>query len=316
MRFIFIDPGWLCQDVLGKALIPESFPIAHKAATGSQISEEALEMKFAEHIDKSDIPVIIDMLQHFDLCYRLPGNNSILKFPAFITETLDKNLWQPDGRYICYSGRHLVSTEETDTFPPGFFSRLQVLVSRVLRQDIIHHFKGSFLVDAGSRQCLASIDLKSTAISIIGRAEEKDASACIGLMDLIQNQIAALVKDVCPTLFITLQIPSSSDLKLHFVQPHYYSIREIVSGRSLLINPVTKASDSVTNLLYLGDEEYRRTHSGKQTKIAYIPDEIIQKVQELLSDGESVRCVCVCVIGMGMGLWYTFLQQKFIFYRY
>ncbi len=288
MRFIFIDPGWLCQDVLGKALAPENFSNAYKPI-GSQISEEALEIKLAEHVDKSDIPVIIEMLQHFDLCYRLPSSSTILKFPAFISEPLDASLWQPNDRYTCYSGRHLSSTEEIDSFPPGFFSRLQVLVSRVLRQETMHHFKGSFIIDAATRQCLASIDVQSTAITVIGRCEKKDASGCMNLMDLVQNQIAALVKDVCPTLFITLQIPSSRDLKIHFVQPHYYSIREIVSGRSILMNPVTKASDSVTDLLYLGDEDYRKSHTGKQTKIAYIPDEILEKVQELLNDGKSVR---------------------------
>ena len=288
VRFIFIDPGWLCQDVLGKALAPESFPLVHKAID-SQVSEESLEMNLAEHIDKSDIPVIIEMLQHFDLCYRLPGKPEILKFPAFITEPLDQSLWKPDAdRFTCYSGRHLVSTEEIDTFPPGFFSRLQVVVSRILWQETIHHYKDSFLIDRGSRQCLARIDEQSTAISIIGRAENKDTSLCLGLMDHVQNQVAALVKDVCPTLFTTLMIPSSSDLKVHRAQPHYYSIREIVSGSSLLINPVTKRPDSVSDLLYLGDDEFRRTHSGKQTKIAYIPEEIIGNVQELLSDGDSV----------------------------
>jgi len=289
VRFIFIDPGWLCQDVLGKALAPESFPLVHKAID-PEVSEESLERILAEHIDKSDIPVIIEMLQHFDLCYRLPGANSgNLKFPAFITDALDPSLWKQDAdRFTCYSGRHLVSTEKIDTFPPGFFSRLQVLVSRILRHETVHHFKDSFLIDGSTRQCLATIDEHSTAITIIGRAENKDTSLCLGLMDHVQNQVAALVKDVCPTLFITLQIPSSSDLKVHCAQPHYYSIREIVSGSSLLINPITNRPDSVSDLLYLGNEEFRRTHSGKQTKIAYIPEEIIEKVQELLSDGDCV----------------------------
>lgn len=291
-RFIFIDPGWLCQDVLGKALAPESFPVSQIASIGSaQISEENLQKKFAEHIDKNDFPVIIDMLQCFDLCYRHHGNSTILEFPAFIKHPLDLKMWKPDARFSCYSGRHLISTEEIDTFPPGFFSRVQVLISRTLKQETVYHYKDSFVINAGTYQCLVEIDVRATAISIIGRTDRANTTACMGLMDIVQGQVASLVKDVCPTLFINLEIPSSSDLKLHYVQPHYYSIHEIVAGKSVMINPVTKVTETVTDLLYMGDEEYRRTRTGKLTKIAYIPDEIIQSVQELLSSGEAGEAV-------------------------
>ena len=288
-RFIFIDPGWLCQDVLGKALAPESFPVVQIASIGSaQISEVDLQKKFAQHIDKNDFPVIISMLQYFDLCYRLHSDNTMLEFPVFIKHPLDPSLWKPDNKFTCYSGRHLVSTEETDLFPPGFFPRLQVVISRALKQATVYHFKDSFLIDAGTRQCLVQIAVHATAVNIVGRTERVDTIACIGLMDLVQGQVAALVKDICPTLFTNLKIPSSSDLKLHRVRPHYYSIHEIVAGDSFLINPTTEVTESVTDLLYMGDEEYSRNHAGLLTKIAYIPDRIICGVQELLGNGESV----------------------------
>lgn len=293
-QYIFIDPGWLCQDVLGKALAPETFPVA--SIGSAQISEEDLQKKFAEHIDKSDFPVIINMLQCFDLCYRLHRNNTMLEFPIFIKHPLDQSLWMPCEKFTCYSGRHLISTEETDKFPPGFFSRLQVLISRALKQDTVYHFKDSFLIDASTHQCLVQITMRATAISIIGRAERVDTIACMGLMDLVQGQVAALVKDVCPTLFTNLMIPSSSDLKYHYIHPHSYSIHEIVAGSAAMINPKTHVTETVTDLLYMGDEEYRRTHAGKLTKIAYIPDDIVRKVQELLLDGEAVRYTTCCTV--------------------
>ena len=232
------------------------------------------------------------MLQYFDLCYRQHGNSMILVFPVFIKHPLDQNLWKPNEKFSHYSGRQLISTEETDMFPPGFFSRLQVLISRALKQNTVYHFKDCFLVEASMYQCLVQITKLGTAISIIGRTGKADTVACMGLMDLIQGQVAVLVKDFCPTLFTNLMIPSSSDLKLHYPHPHYYHIHEIVDGKSVMINPITKATETISDLLYMGNEEYHRTHAGKLTKIAYIPDEIIQSLQELLQDGEAVGYIC------------------------
>lgn len=291
INYVFIDPGWLCQDVLGKALAPQSFPVARIASIGSaQISEEVLKSLFSEHIDQKDIPVIIDLLQHFDLCYRLKDNQTF-EFPAFIENPLDPTLWKVEEKFVGYSGRHLVCKEETDSFPPGFFSRVQVLMSRALMHEEIYHFKRSFIIDAGSHQCLIQINLPSTSINLIGRTEKMNAHACIQLLDQIQSQIASLIRDVCPTIFIDLMIPSSTDLKLHYVEPQYYSIHEIVAGEAenkLIVNTVTDARETVTDLLYMGDVEYQASHGGKQTKVAYIPREIISQVQELLKDGETV----------------------------
>ena len=290
-NFVFIDPGWLCQDVLGKALAPETFPVAQIASIGSaQIPEETLRLKFSEHTDTKDISVIIDLLQHFDLCYRLKDSHTF-EFPAFIESHLDYDLWKIDPQFTSYSGRHLVCTDETDSFPPGFFSRLQVWISRCLKQEKIIHFKGSFIIDAVYYQCLVQTNVSSTAISIIGRTKETSTHACMQLLDLIQNQIASLIREVCPTIFIDLMIPSSVDLKHHHVEPHYYSIHDVFAGDSnkrMVTNSVTQCTETITDLLYMGDKEYQLSHGGKQTKVAFIPMEIIMKVQELLSDGDKV----------------------------
>lgn len=242
-----------------------------------------------DHADEKDIPVIIELLQHFDLCYR--GKvSSIFEFPAFIERPLDRSLWKSESHFTGYSGRHLVCTEETDTFPPGFFSRLQVLISRVLTQEKIHHFKGSSVVDALSYQCLVQISPSNSAIDLIGRSGKLFVQECIQLLDLVQSQIAYLNREVCPTIFLDLLIPSSTDLKRH-VQPRYFSIHEIVSGMSMEANIPTGINESVADLLYLGDEEYQETQEGKQTKVAYIPMETILPVQELLSDGDTVSII-------------------------
>lgn len=289
-NFVFIDPGWLCQEVLGRALAPESFPASSRiASVGSvEISEDILRAKFKEHIDDENLHVIVELLQHFDLCYRLKGTD-VFEFPALIESTLDPKLWKPESNFTQYCGRHLISMEETDSFPPGFFSRLQVSVSTASMTEKIHHFKGSFVIDAISYQCLVYVNSSSTSITLTGRSEKEHVQDALQLLDSVQSHIGGLVRNVCPTLFLKLMIPSSVDLKNH-IDPHYYSIHEIVAGRSdmKMVANSFGVKETITDLLYMGDEEYRRTHEGKQTKVAYIPTETILQVQELLSDGDTV----------------------------
>lgn len=267
-------------------MAPESFPVSQIASVGSvTIPEEILRDAFAKHVGEKHVSVIIDLLQHFGLCYCLRGSNRLFEFPTYLKDPLDSFRWKPEPQFTRYSGRHLVCTDETDTFPPGFFSRLQVLISRALQQEQIYHFKGSILIDALSHQCLVEINSSSTSISLIGRAEESYVQNCIQLLDVAQIQIASLIRNVCPTIFLELKIPNSVDLKRH-VKPEYYSIHEIVSSNSDA--KTTDGRQSITDLLYMGDENYRREHQGKNTKLAYMPLEIILQVQELLNDGETV----------------------------
>ena len=279
--------------MLGKALAPESFPVAHITREGSSyITEDVLRARFAEHIDKKHFPVILDLLQNFDLCHRSKDTGLFL-FPSFITETLDPQKWksEPD-RFVAYIGRHLVCTDETDAFPPGFFSRLQVQVSGQLRQVDLFLGKGSFLVEGGSHQCLVRVNSHNTAIEIIGRTATGHSHSCIQLMDSIQTNIAHLVRMACPTVFLNFQVFSSSDLKAHKSDPHRYKMSEVIAADSsgkMVTNAVTLFPESPVDLLFCGDERLKKNCSGKNTKLAYLPEEIIEKIQELLEDGDKVR---------------------------
>jgi hypothetical protein len=287
-NFVFIDPGWLCQEVLGKALAPESFPAATIAPVGSfQISEEVLRAKFMEHIDEDNIHVIVEVLQHFELCYRLRGGH-VFEFPALIEAKLDPMMWKPESNFSKYCGRLLICTEETDSFPPGFFSRLQVSISTASVNET-HHFKSSFIIDAFSYQCLVQMDLSNTSVILTVRSGKEYVQDAIQLLDTVQGHIGALIRNVCPTLFLKLMIPSSVDLENH-IKPHYYSIHEIVARGSdmKMVAGNFGTKETIADLLYMGDEDYMRAHQGKQTKVAYIPTEIILQVQELLNDGDTV----------------------------
>ena len=288
---MFIDPGWLCQDVLGKALAPDSFPVSQIASFGSaEITEQALQQKFTEHVDKQHIPIILQLLQHFELCHRV-GDRDVYEFPCYIQSPLNPELWKPERRFVAYAGRHFECTDETDSFPPGFFYRLQVQVSGFFKQETPMHFKGGFIVDALTHQCLVTISEQSTSITLMGRTEKGHSHNCIRLMDNIQTIIAELTRDMCPTIFLDLKILSSSDLCQHRPRPHKYTIHTVIAALTsdeIVTNMVSNCHESATDLLFLGDKTVQESRSGLQMKVSYIPEEVIVKVQELLQDGEKV----------------------------
>ena len=290
-KYVFVDPGWLCQDVLGKTLAPGNFPVAHIATTRStQISEEILQSMFTKPIDQNHIPIIIELLQYFEICHR-HKSSGLYEFPSFITDALERKLWKHEQRFVAYCGRRHVCADVTDAFPPGFFPRLQVQVSGAFLQEKLFLFKGSFIVDVADHQCLVSINANSTFIDLICRTQVGSARSCLLLVDTIQNMIANLIRDFCPTIFLHLRILSCSDLILHRNEPHSYPVNEVISLNSKgesITNQVTNAHETLVDLLYLGDVSLQKSQSGKNMKVAYIPEDIISKIQELLEDDDKV----------------------------
>lgn len=304
---IIIDPAWLCKDVLGQALAPGSFSKAKASLSrvGShEISKDIVQAKLSQFLDHQHIDIIIQLLRDFDICHYHRDTDTLF-FPAFLMEELDPSLWTRDARYQSYIGRRLVCSDVTDSFPPGFFSRLQVQVLNSLRSERVHVFRGSFIVEGSGFQCLVSIGVppKSTGpgtphqrgtlhyrscVTIQARATDGHLFSCCQNLDLIQTMIAQLVRVACPTIFLDLLVLSSSDLKAHSPNPHAYTIFEVISAESSgneVVNEVTGFRDSPLDLLYLGDESVRKTSTGRHTKVAYLSEDIIQRIEVLLEDG-------------------------------
>lgn len=300
VNYVFIDPAWLCQDVLGKSLAPGNFPVSRIASIGSsQISPGILKEKFAEHIDAEQIPIIIDLLQQFDLC-RYLKETEVYEFPALITTRLDNHAWTPNSKFISYCGRKLVCTDDTDSFPPGFFPRVQVKVSSFLKQENVLLFNGSLVVVAEGYQCLIQINDYSTSIDLIGRITTGYSNNCSQLLDQIHGVFSKLIREVCPTIFLQLSIISSSDLKSHHTPPHTYTIGDVIAADRaghMVTNTRSNVDESVTELLYFGDKQLQKANSGRKTKVAYIPDDVIDEIQNLLQRGPKV---CVGSYGGGV----------------
>lgn len=306
---IVIDPAWLCKDVLGQALAPGNFPKAKASLSGigsHEIPREVVQEKLSQYLNSQHIEIIIQLLKDFDLCHHDRDTGKFC-FPAFLKEEFNFDLWKRDPVYESYMGQCLVCSDMTDSFPPGFFSRLQVQVLNSLRSERVHLFKGSFLVEGNGYQCLVSINTptsslpalrqmrrgSSSAIIVKARASKGHTFSCLQHLDLIQAMIAQLVRVVCPTIFLDLLVLSSSDLRAHSPDPYCYTIYEVISAESrgeggTVVNQMTRSQESPRDLLYLGDETIRKTSSGRNTRVTYLSEDIVQRIEALLVDGDKV----------------------------
>ena len=289
-NYVFIDPLWLCRDVLGKALAPEGFPQAQIAPLQAPaIKEEVIKARLAEHMDANHVNVILELLQRFDLCH-LDKRKKTYLFPSFSKDCFDVTLWQPDNG-LHYIGRRLSCEDETDTFPPGFLSRLQVQVYKLLQMDqTMHMFGNSFLVEVGSGyHCLVKLANRGKTLDVVGRARDTHSRACLALIDMVQGAVAALVKTSCPTVFLNVKVISCSDLQAHSDDPTIYPIDDVIRAKSGVNNRSGKA-ESLVDLLYFGDQSLRTSYTSQHTPISHIRGEDVEKLEELLDDGEKVCC--------------------------
>lgn len=285
-NYVFIDPLWLCRDVLGKALAPEGFPQAQIAPLQAPtIKEDVIKAQLAKYMDNNHVNVILELLQRFDLCH-LDRRKKTYLFPSFSKECFDHSLWQPDNG-LHYIGRRLSCEDETDTFPPGFLSRLQVQVYKLLQMDqTMHMFSNNFLVEVGGYQCLVKLSEKSKVLDIVGRTKDTHTQACLALIDMVQGAVAALIKTSCPTVFLNIKVISCSDLQAHSDDPIIYTTNEVIRAESVVNNRSGKM-ESLVDLLYFGNQSLKSSYSLQHTPISHIREEDIEKLEELLDDGEK-----------------------------
>ena len=252
----------------------------------------------ASHVDQKYIEIILTLLQNFDLCYKKKGcnqddNDEVYVFPSLMEVPFDAQLWQPDRYFTAYVGRQLVCLESTDVFPPGFFAYLQAHVAK--QCEAVHIWRDSLLVNCDTHQALVQMNTAKTSVRLVGRACPSSAHACLKLLDQIHGNVGSLVKNLCPTIFLETKILSSSDLRLCNYdgsgrEPHSYGVSEVFDADSRgegVENPHTKERETLEELIFFGDRELKRSQGGRETKVAHMSREIVDKVQELLQDNEE-----------------------------
>lgn len=242
------------------------------------------------------LDTLVQILTSFELCYELRGSNPIhYNFPCFVTMPLEYVDWEPDPNYVYYHGRRVQCNEELDCLPSGLFNRLQVRVCNLYTD--IHLFKDAFIVREKNAVCLVKMDEMNNQITMIARAlaesvnhtthHNRNAHNCFLVLDIIHQQLWKLLKVACPNISIKWHILSPMDLKAHKEDPHVYKCEEVVSvihSNAQFINRSTGQAEEALDVLYCGSKQVEEQRSGESMPIAYLPDHVLEGLEELLGD--------------------------------
>ena len=307
---VYIDPNWLCQDVLGQAFASLSSSSSDYSYILTTEQIQTCLQSVSTDAYHSSKTIVIKTLQDFDLCYSPRDKRGFYAFPHLVKEEITGANWKQESQYIGYTGRRLVCADTTNFLPPGFFSRLQVQLARYANKEKVTLFKNSIVLDSGKFQCLVQIDSSNTSIDMIGRIKDiHSAQNCIQILDQVQNIQAKLNKVACPSVFLKLEILSASDLQSHASTVHAYTVQEVVRAErgNLSLTNLSGVTETPNQLLYFDQEKLQRHYSGKNTKIAFLPDEIFEKL-ELLMNGEDDKQVS----NLSFSLYQSFTFSSFL----
>lgn len=296
--FVFIDPAWLCTQVLGSLLAPKEFKQGNLANVADSAKKEITKEEFQSQLQADDVgsnqsDLILDLLVHMDLCWADASDGvCTYTFPGFIDQVFDRDAhWamSPGAEsYDIFTGRSFRCSEKTDLLAPGFVARLAVFTRKSKKKfDAVRVWKDCFLVEGEKNtvQCLVSLDEGSTGVEVRARTTQAHVKDCLDLVEQIQLGMSHIIRTSCPNIFLSVAILSVSDLCQYKWPSYAYPLEAVIeadSGHSALVHPTTKEQESPLELLYCGNEESRRSRSGLSTRIACLPRELVDRLEELL----------------------------------
>ena len=268
------------------------------------LTESQITSKLEVCTDRYFACLVLDLLHHFEVCHKT-RNNGVYQFPSFITKEMDvaDDKWKAGPPFVAYIGRRLSCADETDFFPPGFFPRLQIQICSLSSpKDLIHLYRNSLIIDATKIQCQVRLSRDNRSIDFIGRVTDLNAaSSCLQMIDHIQSLMATLSRQLCPSVFFQWSILSARNLQDHSPSLEAYSVTDIIEAShqsEVLWNNTSSCSESVDDLMYMGDKKLKKKCAGRGAKVTFLHDEIFEKLEMLLSDDKdqavSYIYTCTC----------------------
>ena len=289
---VFLDPAWLCTEVLGPALAPKEFKEAKLTKLGEiEISQDNL-MSTLESLDKKHVDLVIQLLLNLYLCWQNKDTQSYT-FPGFIEDKFDsKAHWEltPNSKtFSIFVGRSFACGGQMDVLAPGFVARLAVFMKSSLKIDV---WKDTFIAsdDADKAQALVHLNPMGTVVEVRVRGIEGSAEQCMRLMEKVQWSISRLMRFSCPHLFLRTGVLSTSDIFHNRWPAHAYHIQDVLTAKDkddLLTHPRTKEVESPMDLLYCGSADCAKVRTGRLTQIAYLKESLVQRVDELLASEDK-----------------------------
>ena len=300
-QWVFIDPIWLCHNVLGHVLAPQTYP-SSLSFGNSCVSEQDITSQLLACTDRFHSTVVLQLLHHFELCFKSRNKPGMLEFPFLLPANETNNVWSSDTRFQSYIGRALTCCNESDFLPPGFISTLQVQVSSSLQMEDLHFFRNALIVNCRTYQCLMKLGTDNCSIEFIGRIINRESAVnCLNLVDQVQSLMNKQSRLMCPSVFFNWSILSATDLQDHVSFPQRYSISLVIDvdrHGSTLWNNRKRVSETPVQVMFFGDEKIKEKESRRNAKVIFLQDSLFEKLELLLADQpvSVLMIVYTCII--------------------
>ena len=152
---VFIDPNWLLNVVLGRALCPEGIAFGGLNPRNGEVSWSDVVVGFRDTGIEPEL--VVDVLRSARLCFEVPERDGQRHFmlPSRLTEgVLLEEVWQlQPGKWAGYGGRRLVLGDAALVFPAGFFARVQAKLYESFG-DTLQLWRDAFAALVGGAECV------------------------------------------------------------------------------------------------------------------------------------------------------------------
>ncbi|XP_070550821.1 death-associated protein kinase 1-like [Ptychodera flava] len=219
---IVLNIQWLCSRVFGPMLATDIFlQYSKKLPKDHQLyySRSDIDEVFS---DFADTDLLLNLLKIFELVIEAHRNPSVrdsdVQFiaPALLDADMPKSQWRMDLSKQIYFGRRIQCRDETDSFSPGLFPRLQAR--------LYNHFRDLGQTPSGIWmngikvchvvECLVYMTRGWRAIHICVRAkDEENIGDCHILMEKVFGDIEDVLEICCPGSNIESRVLSAHSLR-------------------------------------------------------------------------------------------------------
>eukprot|EP00058_Branchiostoma_floridae_P018574 XP_002604063.1 hypothetical protein BRAFLDRAFT_71647 [Branchiostoma floridae] len=248
---VVLDPQWLFTSIFGHLLAPDNFPIVKIARTVEDyVTLEELTRVFSA---VADIPLLIKLLQDFQLCHTNNGRTFIL--PSLLHQEMEQSVWSQDSHVsskAVYFGLQIRGRTEIDSFSCDLFPRLQTLLMQADKLSWPLLWKNSAKCTDGKAEALLQITQDKRHFNIFVRSNDGSREDCNSIMDLLKDMTYHLLHETSPGARSRDMVLSALDLREHRPQPHAYSREEVegaVAKGENVVHPKRNVPEKVKDLL-------------------------------------------------------------------
>ena len=259
-----MDPPWLCHNVFGPLLSPDSFT-THLESSASGIANREKIQTVLKNFNKKEswgnVDNTIELLCRLEICYSLQQKDSY-QFPALIKEDRPNNAWDENSEMTVYVGRRLKSENETDIITPGTMSFIQSSARTRFQPSEPVVWQGGLLIertiDRVSVEGMIVFKNREKAIDFVVRGPKHSERQCMKHLRDLRNVGTKILHEKSPGTTQSLLYISCTELKQRkdFPAAHKSQTVEKMMTTSESSNTKVGLQDTLRDLLALPDDHF------------------------------------------------------------